>query len=99
MRQQYSQGVALGCTIPALQAGSTTANWMRVRCSRDGRTPAAAQGCAPVRNWRNLQLGSTTFLWENRAIMSETENPFSLARVALSAGGRAKTHLPSLTQI
>ena len=30
--------------------------------------------------------------------MSETENQFSLARVALSAGGRAKTNLPSLTR-
>ena len=29
--------------------------------------------------------------------MSETESPFSLARVDLSAGGRARTDLPSLT--
>ena len=65
-----------------------------------GKMPAATWWrCpdAPVRNQKYLRLGSTTFLWENRVIMSETENPFSLARVALSAGGRAHTHSPSLT--
>jgi len=39
-----------------------------------------------------LPLGSTASLWENRAIMSETKNPFSLTRAALSTGRRAKAN-------
>jgi carbon-monoxide dehydrogenase small subunit len=52
---------------------------------------------ASVQPRQNLQLGSSAFLWENRDIMSESESPFSLARVALSVGGRAHTKLPSFT--
>ena len=49
----FSQGVALGFIIAALQAGSTSANWKRVRCREDSRTYSHSK---VIHRWRGELL-------------------------------------------
>ena len=77
----------------AMRATPTPTSGLRpFRVSARRRAPLAVLGAKSLATARENLLTRRTPLWQYRAMLGETPNPFSLTRAALGTCGRGKSN-------